>query len=299
MRTSPSSPWVVRCSVRLYRWLLCLGPHTYRRQYADHTLQLFQECCQDAYREHGILGVLGLWLPLFSDVIVQMGAEHLSELQRVVAFHISVETVSSSVSERTPSMSSTWQRINHQWIIPPFSTLTRFRRKLTQPLERTLKRELNRLRLKHPTNMHFEQQFLHWSFFRSRRSYERGIDASNVQEMPGAFLRSTTAEATAAATLRQTIKANEYRGKQLRFSGNVKVEQVEQQAGLYIHTNKDQRLQSNMVQGTHDWTRYEAIISIPEDALYISFGFALYGKGQVWLANAQLEAIEQGGMLSA
>jgi hypothetical protein len=230
-----------------------------------------------------------------------MGAEHLSELQRVAAFHISVETVSPSISERTPSMSSTWQRINHQWIIPPLSALTRFRRKLTQPLERKLKRELNRFRLKHPTNMHFEQQFLHWSFFRSRRSYERGIDVSTLQEMPSAFLRSTTAEATAAATIRQTIKANEYRGKQLRFSGNMKVEQVEQQAGLYIHTNKDQRLQSHMVMvpGTHDWTRYEAIISVPKDALYISFGFALYGKGQVWLANARLEAVEQGEMLSA
>jgi hypothetical protein len=103
------------------------------------------------------------------------------------------------------------------------------------------------------------------------------------------------------ATLRQTIKADDYRGKQLRFSGDVKVEQVEQQAGLYIRTNRrGERLRpENMVQGAHDWMRYEAAILIPEDALFIRFGLVLQGKGQIWLANAQLEVIERDGLLFA
>jgi len=33
-----------------------------------------------------------------------------------------------------------------------------------------------------------------------------------------------------------------------------------------------------------------------EDALFIRFGLVLSGKGQIWLANAQLEAIEQNGL---
>lgn len=94
MRTLPSSPWIVRCSVRLYRWLLYLGPYIYRRQYGDRTLQLFRACCQDTYRQLGALGVLGLWLPLFSDVVTQMLAEHLSGLQRASELDVSVETVS-------------------------------------------------------------------------------------------------------------------------------------------------------------------------------------------------------------
>jgi len=96
------------------------------------------------------------------------------------------------------------------------------------------------------------------------------------------------------ATLRQTIKADDYRGKQLRFSGEVKVEQVEQQAGLYIRTNgRDERLRSqNVVQGTHDWMRYEATIPVAQDALFIRFGLVLHGKGQIWLANARLDVIE-------
>ncbi len=124
--------------------------------------------------------------------------------------------------------------------------------------------------------------------------YESGVDTSGPQGTSSAFLRSTAADASGLATLRQTIKADDYRGKQLRFSGDVKAEQVEQQASLYIRTNKQgERVRpENVVQGTHDWMRYEATISVAEDALFIRFGLVLYGKGQIWLANAQLEVIE-------
>ena len=194
-------------------------------------------------------------------------------------------------------MNSRWQRINHKWIIPPLSALTRFRRKLTRPLLR----ELNQPRLKQPTNMHFEQHLRHWRFMGGPPRYESGVDTTGFQERPSAFLRSMAAEPEALATLRQTIKADDYRGKQLRFSGDVKVERVEQQAGLWVeaivqslpHRRSERLKPENVVRGTHGWMRYEETISIPEDDLFIRFGIALHGNGQLWLANAQLEAIEQ------
>jgi hypothetical protein len=44
--------------------------------------------------------------------------------------------------------------------------------------------------------------------------------------------------------------------------------------------------------------RYELTlpVPVPEDARAIVFGLILIGAGQVWLANAQLEVIEQDGM---
>ncbi len=134
-----------------------------------------------------------------------------------------------------------------------------------------------------------------------RTTHESGVDTRGLQGRSSAFLRSTVADASVLATLRQTIKADDYRGKHLRFSGEVKVEQVEQQAGLYIRTNRrDERLRpENVVQGTHNWMRYEATVPVAEDAPFIRFGLVLYGKGQIWLTNAQLEVIEQGEMLSA
>jgi hypothetical protein len=163
-----------------------------------------------------------------------------------------------------------------------------------------LKRAEQQSWLKHPTNMRFEQHLHPWILMGPRTTHESGV-TSDQEGMSSAFLRSTVADAQVVATLRQTIKADDYREKQLRFSGEVKVEQVEQQAGLYIRTNKQgERLgPENVVQGTHDWMRYEATIAVPEDALFIRFGLVLYGRGQIWLANARLEVIEQDGMLSA
>jgi hypothetical protein len=54
-----------------------------------------------------------------------------------------------------------------------------------------------------------------------------------------------------------------------------------------------------VVRGTRDWMRYEATIPVAEDASFIRFGLVLYSKGQIWLANPQLEVIEQDQMLFA
>ncbi len=77
MRT-PSSPWSIRLSLCLYRWLLRLGPLEYRLAYAEPTLQVFRTCCRDAYAQSGAPGVLALWLPMFSDVVSGMLAERFS-----------------------------------------------------------------------------------------------------------------------------------------------------------------------------------------------------------------------------
>jgi hypothetical protein len=76
------TPWIIALSTRLYRWLLRLGPATYRDEYGEPTLSIFRQCCRDAYQQHATLGVLALWLPMFSEAISGMLAEHLSALHR-------------------------------------------------------------------------------------------------------------------------------------------------------------------------------------------------------------------------
>ncbi|HEY0753893.1 MAG TPA: hypothetical protein VGD98_08035 [Ktedonobacteraceae bacterium] len=80
-RTASSCPWLVTCSISVYRWLLWLGPAEFCREYAPAILQSFQKLCQDAYQQRGVWGVSRLWLPLFGDVVGGMLAEHLSALQ--------------------------------------------------------------------------------------------------------------------------------------------------------------------------------------------------------------------------
>jgi len=276
MRTPPSSPWIIRISVSVYRTLIRgVGPTSYFRQYGDLTIQLFRECCQDAYRQRGILGVLGLWFPSFRDAVIQMVIEVLCARQHTSQPHVSVGTVVSALAL--------------EYFSAPIGIMRNFMWRLV------LKRAEQRSWLKHPANMRFEQHLHHWKTMGPRTTHESGVATSGLQGRSSAFLRSTVADASVFATLRQTIKADTYRGKHLRFSGDIKVEHVEQQAGLYIRTNKQgERLRpENVVQGTHDWIRYEATIPVAEDALFIRFGLVLYGTGQIWLANAQLEVIEQ------
>jgi hypothetical protein len=282
MQSPPSSLWIIRLSVSLYRLLLRgLGPTTYFRQYGDPTIQLFRECCQDAHRQRGTLGVLGLWLPSFRDAVSQMVMEVLCVRQHTSQPHISAGTVIPALALEYGSAPIGIVR-NCMWRL-------------------VLKRAEQRSWLKHPANMRFEQQLHHWVTVGPRTTHKSGVVTSGLQGRSSAFLRSHVADPSVLATLRQTINADDYRGKQLRFSGEVKAEQVEQQAGLYIRTNKQgERLRpENAVQGTRDWMRYEATTAVAEDAAFIRFGLVLSGTGQIWLANARLEVIEQDGMLSA
>jgi hypothetical protein len=276
MQIPPSSLWIIRLSVSVYRMLIRgVGPTSYFRPYGDLTIQLFRECCQDAYRRRGIPGVLDLWFPSFRDAVIQMVLEVLCARQHTSQPHVSVGTVVSALAL--------------EYFSAPIGIMRNFMWRLV------LKQAEQRSWLKYPTNMRFEQQLHHWKTMGPRTTHESGVMTSGLQGISSAFLRSTVADASVFATLRQTIKAGDYRGKQLRFSGDVKVEHVEQQAGLYIRTNKQgERLRpENVVQGTHDWMRYETTIPVAEDALFIRFGLVLYGTGQIWLANAQLEVIEQ------
>lgn len=301
MRTSSPSPWIIRLSVSIYRSLLrSIGPTSYFRPYGDLTIQLFRECCQDAYQKHGTIGVLSLWLPSFSDLIVQMVLEVLCERQHTSRPHISVKTVVSALAV--------------EYFSAPIENMRRFIYRLRWPF--ILKRAQRQAWLMYPTNMHFEQQLEHWKFMGGPPLYESGIDTRMPDRAPGAFLKSIADTETFAAlsetfetlaTLRQTIKADNYRGKHLRFSGDVKVEQVEQQAGLWIepivqslpHRRAKRLKPENELQGTHAWMSYEDTIFIPDDAIFIRFGLVLHGRGQAWLANTQLEVIEHDGMLSA
>ena len=316
MRTQPSSPWIVRLSVRLYRGLLRgTGPTDYFHEYGDLTVQLFRECCLETYQERGTLGVLGLWLPSFGDAIAQMVLEFLCQRQYTSQPSVSVGTVVSTLTL--------------EWFSAPTDFVRRlmrpFMRHLWLPLTRELSRPLiHASRLNAPTNMRFERQLLHWRgphgwrSYRGRKPYESGIDLRGLQGMPSIFLRSKAKAASNIEAvmkchaidvmLTQVIKAEAYRGKHLHFAGDVKVDHVEPQAGLVIdillnppkklserwHQKRTQRVrQEKLAQGTHDWMRYDIPISVPVNAQYIDFGVILHGTGQIWLANPQLEVREQ------
>jgi hypothetical protein len=76
-------PRVITCSLLLYRWLLTLAPEEFSDTYTDPALQVFRQCCWDAYQQRGMRGVLCLWLPTFADALYSVLAEQGAGLRQV------------------------------------------------------------------------------------------------------------------------------------------------------------------------------------------------------------------------
>jgi hypothetical protein len=77
-------PWIIACSLQLYRWLLTLAPDEFSDEYTDPALQVFRQCCWDAYHEQGTRGVLRLWLPTFVDALHGILAEQGTMLKQIL-----------------------------------------------------------------------------------------------------------------------------------------------------------------------------------------------------------------------
>lgn len=78
------TPWIIVCSLLLYRWLLTLAPDEFSDEYAEPALYVFQQCCHDAYYTCGTRGVLRLWLPTFIDALHSILAEQGITLKQVL-----------------------------------------------------------------------------------------------------------------------------------------------------------------------------------------------------------------------
>jgi hypothetical protein len=121
-------------------------------------------------------------------------------------------------------------------------------------------------------------------------AYEVAADAAeHYAGRYSARLACDACGAEPAATLMQVVQAGKLRGRRARLVGYLKTAGVREWAGLWMRVDcADRRSASfdNMsprgVSGTTPWTRYEVVLDVPEDAVQITFGVLLQGRGRVW-----------------
>jgi hypothetical protein len=128
--------------------------------------------------------------------------------------------------------------------------------------------------------------------------YEAGVDASAMyNERSSAYLKSKTAVADGFGTLMQDFSAEKYAGKRIRFSANVKAEEVQSWAGLWMRVDKQStsvafdNMQNRRIKGTTGWQNYAVTLDVPQDATAIYFGVLLEGSGAVWLNGVKVEVV--------
>jgi len=131
-------------------------------------------------------------------------------------------------------------------------------------------------------------------------NYETGIDATlHYNAHPAAYLKFKTSMLSdeGFGTLMQSIAADQYRGKRVRFRAFAKTEAVSQWAGLWMRVDKGSavvafdNMQSRPLKGTSEWRSFDIVLDVPEDATGISFGVLLTGNGSVWISDADFAMV--------
>lgn len=128
--------------------------------------------------------------------------------------------------------------------------------------------------------------------------YEMGVD-STVRHggKASGFIKAKAADPKGFATLMQTFRADDYRGKRLRLSGYVKTDNIGDWAGLWMRIDSETKtvafdnMQDRKIQGTSDWKEYEIVLDVPEESVNISFGILSAGQGQAWVDDFQFEVV--------
>jgi hypothetical protein len=127
----------------------------------------------------------------------------------------------------------------------------------------------------------------------------RPQDYSATVDAGAGMLASKVNRAPGFGTMMQSFRADDYRGKRLRFTADVRAERVDEWAGLWMRVDGSRggvlsfdNMQNRPIKGTSPWTSYSVVLDVPSDSASISFGILLAGTGTVWIDNIRFEVVE-------
>jgi hypothetical protein len=115
---------------------------------------------------------------------------------------------------------------------------------------------------------------------------------------PSARLQSDVMRADLASLI-QTIDADQYKGKRIRFSTYAKTKSVEGWTGAWIRIDS-RHSQFRSYEDTHhvdlrgdrDWTALTLVLDVPEDARSIDLGLSQEGSGTSWFGPVSVETVD-------
>lgn len=135
--------------------------------------------------------------------------------------------------------------------------------------------------------------------------YTAGTDSSAVYAgLPSAFLKAKT-DAQDFGTLMQTFASDQYKGRRIRLSANVKSDSVARSSGLWLRIDGRaenggipkmlgfDNMQNRPIKGTTAFARYEIVLDVPNEAVDIAMGIILAGPGEVWLNNVAIDIVPE------
>lgn len=133
----------------------------------------------------------------------------------------------------------------------------------------------------------------------SPADYEAGVDSKNAfTGTSSGFIRSATATPTVFGTYMQTIDAAEYRGKRVRMSAQVKTENVQQWAAMWMRVDVGpgkvsafDNMENRSIKGSTPWTPVSIVLDVDPKAAAVAFGILVAGRGAAWLDDLNFEIV--------
>ncbi|HJQ98139.1 MAG TPA: hypothetical protein VJ826_07465 [Candidatus Polarisedimenticolaceae bacterium] len=114
----------------------------------------------------------------------------------------------------------------------------------------------------------------------------------------GAFIASKDGSPRGFGTMMQTFGADTYRGKRVRMTADVRAEDIEGWAGLWMRVDGSgssslsfDNMQNRPIKGTSGWQKYEIVLDVPEGSTNIAFGILLAGKGTAHVDDFGFEVV--------
>jgi hypothetical protein len=129
--------------------------------------------------------------------------------------------------------------------------------------------------------------------------YVMGLDTTSKDSNHVATIKSTAKKCKGFGTLMQQTLPDKYKGKRVKFSGRLKLENVDGWAGLWMRVDINypytilafDNMGDRQLKGSIDWQTYSFELDVIEEAELICFGALLSGKGQIWFDDMTIEII--------
>ncbi len=119
-----------------------------------------------------------------------------------------------------------------------------------------------------------------------------------------AFIKSKNPVKDEFGTLMQSFSADQYLGKRIRLSADIKHADIQEWAGMWMRVDARRfaasfdNMQNRPLKGTADWKTHHIVLDVPKDSKLISIGILLSGEGNVYWDDIKIEIVSKDEQLT-
>lgn len=140
-----------------------------------------------------------------------------------------------------------------------------------------------------------------WKAGEAPDNYYMGIDKVAGHSSTDTFTIQYIGETPKGfGTLMTICSAEKYLGKRIRMKASLKSKNITTLAGMWLRVDQAKKqeplafdnMQGRPITGTTDWTNYEIVLDVPNNASQLAYGVLLESSGQVWFENLTFEIVD-------